>query len=155
MISAGLLLSAFSCQQKESTTKADILDGTYRLVGSETVKGTDTIRTTIDPAKTEMIKMFNDSHFAFLNHDKSKGKGQPEIIFQRCRNLPVKGKGVYRKPGVLQLQRMGRQTVSLYTGKTYRYINPDRRRRYSGIGDKTKDKRGLRKSKITHTYSKI
>ncbi|HAY3543591.1 lipocalin-like domain-containing protein [Elizabethkingia anophelis] len=92
MISAGLLLSAFSCQQKESTTKADILDGTYRLVGSETVKGTDTIRTTIDPAKTEMIKMFNDSHFAFLNHDKSKGKDSLKSFSSGAGTYQLKGK---------------------------------------------------------------
>ena len=116
MISAGLLLSAFSCQQKESTTKADILDGTYRLVGSETVKGTDTIRTTIDPAKTEMIKMFNDSHFAFLNHDKSKGKDSLKSFSSGAGTYQLKGKE-YTENRVLQLQRMGRQTVSLYTGK--------------------------------------
>lgn len=92
MISAGLLLCAFSCQQKESTTKADILDGTYRLVGSETVKGTDTIRTTIDPAKTEMIKMFNDSHFAFLNHDKSKGKDSLKSFSSGAGTYQLKGK---------------------------------------------------------------
>lgn len=103
---------------KESTTKADILDGTYRLIGSETVKGTDTIRTTIDPAKTEMIKMFNDSHFAFLNHDKSKGKDSLKSFSSGAGTYQLKGKEYTEKPGVLQLQRMGRQTVSFYTGKT-------------------------------------
>lgn len=98
MISAGLLLSAFSCQQKESTTKADILDGTYRLVGSETVKGTDTIRTTIDQAKTEMIKMFNDSHFAFLNHDKSKGKDSLKSFSSGAGTYQLKGKEYTENP---------------------------------------------------------
>ncbi len=92
MISAGLLLSAFSCKQKESAPKSDILNGTYRLVGSETVKGTDTIRTTIDPAKTEMIKVFNDSHFAFLNHDKSKGKDSLKSFSSGAGTYQLKGK---------------------------------------------------------------
>lgn len=61
------------CQPTESTTHKNSLSGTYGLLESTTIKGADTIYTKVDTTKTEMIKMFNDTHFSFTNHDRSKG----------------------------------------------------------------------------------
>lgn len=61
--------------------------GTYRLLESKTIKGTDTILAFTDTSKTEMFKMFNGDHFSFFNHDKEKGKGKEPLF--------VSGGGTY------------------------------------------------------------
>ena len=96
-----------------------------------------------------MIKMFNDSHFAFLNHDKSKGKDSLKSFSSGAGTYQLKGKE-YTENRSTAVTENGKADSFTLHWKTCRYINPDRRRRYSGIGDKTKDKRGLRESKITH-----
>ena len=53
--------------------------GTWKLISGTTIKGQDTI--IVDYTKDqEMIKIINDSHFAFLRHDLEKGKGDNAIF---------------------------------------------------------------------------
>ena len=62
-----------SCQQKESKTTESPLKGTWQLLSGTLIEKGDTTFTDFT-RDVEMIKIINDSHFAFLNHDLNKGK---------------------------------------------------------------------------------
>ena len=65
--------SLISCQQKEIKTADNPLKGTWQLISGTLIEKGDT--TTTDYTKdVQMIKIINDSHFSFLNHDLKKGK---------------------------------------------------------------------------------
>lgn len=82
------LLLFCACQ----TPKTESLSGTYRLLHSMTVRGADTTYVSVDTSRNEMLKMFNDTHFSFFNHDKSKGKDSLNQVF-------VSGAGTYLLKG--------------------------------------------------------
>lgn len=71
------LLLLCGCQNKET----EGLSGTYRLLHSMTVSGSDTTYVTVDTSRTEMLKMFNGTHFSFFNHDKTKGVDSLNQLF--------------------------------------------------------------------------
>jgi hypothetical protein len=62
-----------SCQQKESKTADSPLKGTWQLISGILIEKGDTSITDYT-RDVQMIKVINDSHFAFLNHDLNKGK---------------------------------------------------------------------------------
>ncbi|OJW15183.1 hypothetical protein [Mucilaginibacter sp. 44-25] len=70
-----------SCTQKptESTysesKSASSMVGTWKLVSAITVTKGDSVKDYPVPNQ-EMIKILNDTHFAFMRHDLSKGKGK-------------------------------------------------------------------------------
>ncbi|WP_020530007.1 hypothetical protein [Flexithrix dorotheae] len=68
-------ITAISCSQKseinEETEMANPLIGTWELISNTTIKG-DSI-TEVDRQGKKMIKVFNNTHFAFFNHDLNKG----------------------------------------------------------------------------------
>ena len=75
-------LLLLSCGNASQTGKTDVskipLVGTWKLISGTTIVKADT--TMIDYTKDqEMIKIINDSHFAFFKHDFSKGKDS--VIF--------------------------------------------------------------------------
>lgn len=79
-----LLVMTFlsSCNDKnkqESTTAKKDIEGTWRLISAETTEKDSTF-STFDP-KTKMIKIINDSHFAFFNHDLNNGKKKDALFF--------------------------------------------------------------------------
>lgn len=81
---AAIAMMAFmlaACGEKAPvTTSADLpLNGTWKLVYSKMIKSGDTLDTY--PVKgQEMIKMFNDSHFAFFKHDVLKGSDSTALF---------------------------------------------------------------------------
>lgn len=64
-----------ACTQKQSSENTSPITGTWRLVSALTITEGDTVKNYPVPNQ-EMIKMLNDTHFAFLRHDLSKGKGE-------------------------------------------------------------------------------
>lgn len=65
MLVAGLSLLA--CSTEKKSEKSLELEGTWQLISATTIdKGKS--ETTDYSGKLKMIKMFNDSHFAFLKH---------------------------------------------------------------------------------------
>ncbi|SFA38637.1 hypothetical protein SAMN04488511_101253 [Pedobacter suwonensis] len=63
------LFSLFACKRKDGNKKDSVLDiqGTWQLVSATTIdKGKS--ETTDYSGKLKMIKLFNNSHFAFLRH---------------------------------------------------------------------------------------
>jgi hypothetical protein len=64
----------FSCQQNEPANSEQIqLNGTWQLISGTLIEKGDTTVTDYTRG-IQMIKIINDSHFAFLNHDLNKGK---------------------------------------------------------------------------------
>jgi UDP-N-acetylmuramate-alanine ligase len=79
-----LLVMVFltSCNEKnkqETTSIKKDIEGTWRLVSAETTEKDSTF-STFNP-KTKMIKIINDSHFAFFNHDLNNGKKADALFF--------------------------------------------------------------------------
>lgn len=63
------VLSLFSCANKDGSKKDSGLDiqGTWQLLSATTIEN-GTSQTTDYSGKLKMIKMFNNTHFAFLKH---------------------------------------------------------------------------------------
>lgn len=57
----------------------NIIEGTWRLVSAMTTEKDSTF-STFNP-KTKMIKIINDSHFSFFNHDLNNGKDSTAVYF--------------------------------------------------------------------------
>ena len=72
-------LALASCTQKPTATIAEgpasPMIGTWKLVSAVTVTKGDTVKDYPVPNQ-EMIKILNATHFAFMRHDLSKGKGK-------------------------------------------------------------------------------
>src|SRR6478609_2292595 len=62
-----------------SNKEQNQIEGTWRLV-SATATQKDSTFSTFNP-KTKMIKILNDSHFAFFNHDLNNGKDSTAVFF--------------------------------------------------------------------------
>ncbi|MBC9794865.1 hypothetical protein IBL28_02715 [Sinomicrobium sp. FJxs] len=66
------------------------ITGTWKLVSGMTIEGRDTVFTDYTKGQ-EMIKIINDSHFAFLRHDLNGGRDSTAIF--------VSGGGTYSLDG--------------------------------------------------------
>jgi hypothetical protein len=71
-----LILAISACN---SNKEQNTIEGTWRLVSS-TATQKDSTFSTFNP-KTKMIKILNDSHFAFFNHDLDNGKDSTTAVF--------------------------------------------------------------------------
>ncbi|WP_461099387.1 hypothetical protein [Spirosoma luteolum] len=69
-----------ACQPKPSTeTAATPLQGTWKLISGTLIeKGDTTVTSYTGP--TEFIKIINGTHFAFLLHDRNKGKDSSALF---------------------------------------------------------------------------
>lgn len=71
-----LICSVISCKnenESEPTKTEQNLVGTWRLISGLTIKGKDSVFTDYT-RNQEMIKIINQTHFAFLRHDLNNGK---------------------------------------------------------------------------------
>jgi hypothetical protein len=73
-----LMLLLSSCQNKNLEEKINI-NGTWQLISAETIEKDSTF-STFNP-KNKMIKIINDNHFAFFNHDLNKGQKADSLFF--------------------------------------------------------------------------
>jgi UDP-N-acetylmuramate-alanine ligase len=71
-----LIITITSCNSEK---KENSIEGTWRLISAETTEKDSTF-STFNP-KTKMIKIINDSHFAFFNHDLNNGKDSTNAVF--------------------------------------------------------------------------
>ncbi|CAA9196502.1 hypothetical protein FLA105534_01165 [Flavobacterium bizetiae] len=71
-----LIITITSCNSEK---KEIPLAGTWRLISAETTEKDSTF-STFNP-KTKMIKIINDRHFAFFNHDLNNGKDSTNSVF--------------------------------------------------------------------------
>lgn len=86
------VLSLSACNQASNTTDKDPLSisGTWKLVSSQSVTKGDTLNTT-PKNNVEMIKIINDTHFAFFQHDINKGKDTAAIYSSGSGTYTLKG----------------------------------------------------------------
>ncbi len=75
---AALLVLAFvSCNSNQTAEKpaapANPLIGTWQLISGTTIQGKDTVTTDYTKDKYN-LKIINETHFAFVGHDLTKGK---------------------------------------------------------------------------------
>ncbi|MGK0366482.1 MAG: putative ferredoxin-like protein [Saprospiraceae bacterium] len=73
-----------SCVTKEDSNKSlqnesTSIVGTWKLLSGTTIKGKDTIVTDYTQ-RQEMIKIINETHFAFLRHDLKNGRDSNAIF---------------------------------------------------------------------------
>ena len=80
-----------SCEQNENKTAESPMKGTWQLISGTLIDKGDTAVTDYTHG-IQMIKIINDSHFAFLNHDLNKGKDSTAAQF-------VAGGGRYELTG--------------------------------------------------------
>lgn len=73
-----VILFLAACEAKKDSNVLP-LTGTWRLISAETTEKDSTF-STFNP-KTKMIKIINDSHFAFFNHDLNNGKDSTAVFF--------------------------------------------------------------------------
>ncbi|TDW48702.1 hypothetical protein EV144_103218 [Flavobacterium sp. 270] len=71
-----LIIIVSSCNSEQ---KKNSIEGTWRLISAETTEKDSTFSTF--NSKTKMIKIINDSHFAFFNHDLKNGKDSTNAVF--------------------------------------------------------------------------
>lgn len=70
-----LIIGLTSCNSE----KKNPIEGTWRLISAETTEKDSTFSTF--NSKTKMIKIINDTHFAFLNHDLKNGKDSTTALY--------------------------------------------------------------------------
>jgi len=75
-------ITVFSCADKPSPTAqpANPITGTWKLFSGTTIEKNDSTVTDYTKGQ-EMIKIINDSHFAFFRHDLDKGKDSSKAIY--------------------------------------------------------------------------
>lgn len=82
-----VIIVFMSCESKKDSDAIPIT-GTWRLISAETTEKDSTF-STFNP-KTKMIKIINDSHFAFFNHDLNNGKDSTAVFFGGGGNYTLK-----------------------------------------------------------------
>ncbi|CAM3456754.1 hypothetical protein [Flavobacterium chungbukense] len=70
-----LIITMTSC----TSEKKNPIEGTWRLISAETTEKDSTFSTF--NRKSKMIKIINDTHFAFFNHDLKNGKDSTATLF--------------------------------------------------------------------------
>lgn len=74
-----LVMSILSCTTQNSKPSHTMLEGTWQLISGTLIEKGNTIVT--DYTKnTSFIKIINDTHFAFLQHDLKKGQDTTAVF---------------------------------------------------------------------------
>ncbi|QEC70028.1 lipocalin-like domain-containing protein [Panacibacter ginsenosidivorans] len=74
IIISATIVSCSTATQKENIPEKDIpIQGTWKLITGITIEKNDSTVTDYTAGKS-FIKVINDSHFAFMGHDLTKGK---------------------------------------------------------------------------------
>lgn len=71
-----LIICMTSCNSEK---KQNPIEGTWRLISAETTEKDSTFSTF--NSKLKMIKIINETHFAFFNHDLHNGKDSTNAVF--------------------------------------------------------------------------
>jgi hypothetical protein len=79
-ICAFLFSCSASVHEKEINNSRSDIVGTWKLISGTTIEKGDTTVTNYD-TDLSFIKIINDTHFAFLNHDLVKGKDTSKAVY--------------------------------------------------------------------------
>lgn len=85
-----LIIFCSACYNNKNTNTPLPIIGTWKLVKGTTIKDQDTLITdyTIDQ---EMIKIINETHFAFLRHDLKNGKDSTAVFIAGGGSCSIQG----------------------------------------------------------------
>ncbi len=86
------ITTLFTCKQE---VKNSNLNGTWKLISSELITNGQSERT-FPVQGQEMIKIFNDTHFAFFKHDINKGKDKNAVFDSGSGTYSLEG-NVYKE----------------------------------------------------------
>jgi hypothetical protein len=89
LVIAGTCINSCAKEEANSTGATSIV-GTWKLVSGTTIKGRDTVVTDYTQ-KQEMIKIINETHFAFLRHDLEEGKDSSALFVAGGGKYTLKG----------------------------------------------------------------
>lgn len=90
LITLFALLASCNTNTKNTETPKLTIEGTWELIAGTTVVKNDTTFT--DYTKDQkMIKIINDTHFAFLRHDLNKGKDSSAVFDSGGGRYTLKG----------------------------------------------------------------
>ena len=103
-----VIISLVACSDQPKPSQSPDIIGTWKLISGTTIKGTDTM-TTDYTINQEMIKIINDSHFAFLRHDLNGGKDSTAIYVAGGGRYTVDGNIYTEHLDYLNYQGMGRE----------------------------------------------
>ncbi len=115
IITITLIISPLlSCSTKESKQDSVLpIKGTWQLIKGTTIEKGDT--TITDYTKNiSFIKIINDSHFAFLKHDLSKGKGESKAFDA--------GGGTYKLKDSLYTERLEYYKQKEWEGGEFSFV---------------------------------
>jgi len=97
-----LIILAFSCNTTVENAATDPsvnpINGTWKLLTATVIEKGDTIVTDYTKDRS-FIKIINDSHFAFIQHDLNKGKDSAAAVFSA-------GAGTYSLKDSLYTERL-------------------------------------------------
>ena len=83
ILSALIMVMFIACtenQEPEPVSKQNVpITGTWKLLSGTLIEKGDTVVTEYN-STSSFIKIINDSHFAFLHHDLTKGKDTPAVF---------------------------------------------------------------------------
>jgi hypothetical protein len=104
-----------SCNQKTPVQQAPAapLAGTWKLVSAITITKGDTVKDYPVPNQ-EMIKILNDTHFAFMRHDLGKGKGKDSTY--------TAGGGTYTLKGDKYTEHLDYLNYRGWEGRSFDFI---------------------------------
>ncbi len=107
---AGLMIAViFSCTEVK---REPALEGTWKLITGTLVEKGDTTFTDYTKHQS-MIKIINESHFAFLNHDVNKGKDSTAVFGA--------GGGVYTLDGDQYTEYLEYCSYREWEGSTFQF----------------------------------
>jgi hypothetical protein len=111
-----MLATTFACDNTKMTTEqkpeGSQLEGTWQMISGTIIEKGDTT-TTDYTGKQSMIKIINDSHFAFLNHDLNKGKDSTANF--------AAGGGVYTLDGDQYTEYLEYCSAREWEGNTFQF----------------------------------
>ncbi|HEY9044311.1 MAG TPA: hypothetical protein VIN08_00360 [Ohtaekwangia sp.] len=110
-----LALMLVACERKAPVTETSTpheLTGTWQLITGVTIQKGDT--TTTDYRENQrMIKIINDTHFAFLNHDLKKGQDSTAMF--------ISGGGTYSLAGDQYTENLEYCNYREWEGKSFHF----------------------------------
>jgi hypothetical protein len=77
---AAVIFCSCNNEKKHTDTPARPLQGTWELLSETKIEKGDTTFKSADP-KQRMVKIINETHFAFLRHDRNQGKDSTTATF--------------------------------------------------------------------------
>ena len=102
LLALTILLASCGKKTNDSESKGTLpIIGTWKLISGTLIENGDTTVTGYTK-NVSFIKIINDTHFAFLQHDLSQGKDSSAVFVAGGGRYTLSRQHLYRTPGILQ-----------------------------------------------------